>query len=382
VSNTRSPELTEAIAYMIQQQPFFAVLMLDLLEVVETTSLPTAATDGKRLMVNPDFIKKKCKNTKERAFVLAHEVLHVILRHPYRLKLYMDLGMGPDLKPFSKSRANQAMDYVINDALVHDQVGLPPHGVLLNPQYTKDMIWDEVYEKLPEDDSNQEWDEHMPGDPSTAPTDADVARAVASAANAAKNMGKMPGSMQRLVNEILEPEIPWEEHLARTFSMVAARDANTWARPNRRRLAVPPHIYMPGRAGYATGPVVVGVDTSGSISDKETSTYLGAIQNLFATLPPESVHVMFVDAQVHDTIEVSDISEVADLKHKVKGGGGTDMTAIYREIDKLGLQPTTCVILTDGYTPFGEAQQYPTLWCITTDQKAPHGETIHVKVPH
>ncbi len=381
MSNPRSSELTEAVAYTLQHQPFFAVLMLDLLEIVETTGIPTAGTDGKKLLVNPEFLKKKCKNVKERAFVLAHEVMHVILRHPYRGKLYTDLGVGPDLKPFNRGKANVAMDYVINDMLVHDKVGLPPHGVLLNPQFDRTMTWDEVYEKLPDDD-DKGWDEHLDGDLTDQPSDATIQRAVASAAAAAKSMGKMPGSMSRIVNEILEPEIPWEEHLARTFSMVATRDSNTWARPNRRRLAVAPHIYMPGRAGYATGPVVIGIDTSGSISDKETSVYLGAIQNLFATLPPESVHVMFVDAEVHDTIEVTDISEVSDLKSKVKGGGGTDMTAIYREIEKQGLQPSTCVILTDGCTPFGEAQTYPTLWCITTDQKAPHGETIHVKIPH
>ncbi len=380
--SNRSPELTEAIAYTLQHQPFFAVLMLDLLDIQEGNHVPTAATDGKILYVNPDFLKKKCKNTKERAFVLAHEVLHVIMRHPYRLKLYMDMGFGPDLKPFSKGKANKAMDYVINDTLVHDKVGLPPAGVLINPQFTRDMVWDDVYEKLPDDEDDEQWDEHMPGDSKNAPTDAEVRRAVASAAAAAKAVGKLPGSLQRMCDEILEPEIPWEEHLTRVFSMVAARDSATWTRPNRRRLATAPHIYMPGRAGFATGPVVVGVDTSGSISDKETSTYLGAIQNLFATLPPESVHVMFCDADVKSVIEVSDISEVSDLKHQVVGGGGTDMTAIYRKIDEMGLQPSTCVILTDGYTPFGTAQAYPTLWCITTDQKAEHGETIHVKIPH
>lgn len=382
MSNNRSPELSEAIAYMIQQQPFFAVLMLDLLEVIEDPNCPTAYTDGRRLVVGTTWIKKKCKNTKERAFTLAHEILHVIFRHPYRLRLYMDLGVGPDLKPFSKFKANKAMDYVINDTLIHDKVGLPPDGVLINPQFTRTMTWDEVYEKLPDDDDEKQWDEHVPGDPSQSLSDADIQRAVASAANTAKNMGKMPGSMQRLVDEILEPEIPWEEHLTRVFSMVAARDSNTWVRPNRRRLAVPPHIYMPGRAGFATGPVVIGVDTSGSISDKEMSVYLGAIQNLFATLPPESVHVMFTDHIVQEVVEVYDISEIGELRNKAKGGGGTDMTAIYRKIDELGLQPSTCVILTDGYTPFGEPQAYPTLWCITSEVKAEHGETIHVKIPH
>jgi predicted metal-dependent peptidase len=152
----RTYELTEAIATLIHKHPFFAVLLLDLLEIVETESLPTAATDGKALMVNPEYFKKKLRTVDERVFVLAHEILHVIMHHPTRLKYYMDLGVGPDLKTFSKGKANHAMDYVINDTLIHDNVGKCPIGALVNPQFDRTMIWDEVYEQLPDEDDNDD----------------------------------------------------------------------------------------------------------------------------------------------------------------------------------------------------------------------------------
>jgi predicted metal-dependent peptidase len=379
----RTYELTEAIATLIHKHPFFAVLLLDLLEIVETESLPTAATDGKALMVNPEYFKKKLRTVDERVFVLAHEILHVIMHHPTRLKYYMDLGVGPDLKTFSKGKANHAMDYVINDTLIHDNVGKCPIGALVNPQFDRTMIWDEVYEQLPdEDDNDDSMDEHVPGDPGNAPSKAQIQRAVQSAAAAAKAQGKMPGSMQRLVDEICNPQVPWQEHLRKAVATLSGRDTQTWARPNRRRLAVAPHVYWPGRMGMHAGCVLSINDTSGSVSDKEQSAFFGELHGILSDLQPEMLYVMFVDAEVHGIHELHDTNDLLHLKSQVKGGGGTDMTVGFKEIDSLAVRPSTVIVFTDGYTPFGSDTGIPTIWCITSDVKAPWGTTVHVKVNH
>ena len=75
----RSYELSEAISRLVVKQPFFAVILLDLLTIVETDSVQTAATNAKQLFVNPEFFKKLTLD--ERVFVLCHEVMHVILEH-------------------------------------------------------------------------------------------------------------------------------------------------------------------------------------------------------------------------------------------------------------------------------------------------------------
>lgn len=378
----RSYELTEAIAALIMKQPFFAVLLLDLLEIVETDSVPTAGTDAKNLYVNPDWFKNKCRNVDERMFTLAHEILHVITQHPTRLKYYMDLGFGPDLKPFNKTKANHAMDYIINDALINDNVGAPPIGVLINPQFNRTMIWDEVYEQLPDedDDDGEGWDEHMPSDPNAAPSKAQIQRAVQSAASAAKSQGKLPASMQRFIDEICEPQVKWQDHLRKAMSTCMGRDSQTWAKPNRRRLVTAPHVYWPGRIGYQAGSVVSINDTSGSVSDKEQSHFFGELHGILSDLQPESLHVMFVDAEVHGIHELHDPNDLLTLKSEVKGGGGTDMTVGFEAIEKEGLRPSTVIVFTDGYTPFGEDTGIPTIWCITSDVVAPWGTTVHVKV--
>ena len=385
----RSYELTEAIAALIMKQPFFAVLLLDLLEVVETDTVPTAATDAKNLYINKDWFKNKCRSVDERMFTLAHEVMHVVTQHPTRLKYYMDLGFGPDLKPFNKTKANHAMDYIINDALIHDNVGKPPIGVLINPQFDRTMIWDEVYEQLPdppEDDGSGsgdgQWDEHMPADPNSAPSKAQIQRAVQSAAAAAKSQGKMPGSMQRFVDELCEPQVKWQDHLRKAIATMVGRDSQTWSKPNRRRLVVAPHVYWPGRIGHQSGSVVSINDTSGSVSDKEQSHFFSELHSILSDLQPESLHVMFVDAAVHGIHELHDPNDLLTLKSEVKGGGGTDMTVGFKAIEDENLRPSTVIVFTDGYTPFGEDTGIPTIWCITSDIVAPWGTTVHVKVTH
>jgi len=385
----RSYELTEAIAALIHKQPFFAVLLMDLLEVVETDSVQTAGTDAKYLYVNPTWFKEKCRNVDERMFVLAHEVMHVITQHPTRLKYYQDLGVGPDLKLFSKKKANHAMDYIINDTLIHDRIGLPPIGVLINPQFDRTMIWDEVYEQLPDDppdppggNGGDGWDEHKGADPSTAPSKAQVQRAVQSAAAAAKSQGNMPGSMQRFVDELCTPQVPWQEHLRKAIATMTGRDRQTWARPNRRRLAVAPHVYWPGMMGSQSGCLVCINDTSGSVSDKEQTAFFSELHSILSDIQPSPLYVMFVDAMVYATHELYDTNDLLDLKSKVQGGGGTDMTVGFREFDKLQVKPETCIVFTDGETPFGTDTGVPTIWCITGEHVAPWGVTVHIKVTH
>jgi predicted metal-dependent peptidase len=378
MSQPRSYELTEAMSYLIAQQPFFAVYMLDMMKVVESDVVPNAGTDSVTIFVNPKFFAKL--ELKERVFVLCHEILHGIMQHPERARLYQDRGVGPDLKEWSHKRWNIACDYIINDTLVKSQVGKAPAMGLFNPNFTKDDLADEVYEKIPDDDK-QNWDNHIVGDPSTAPPKAAVQRALRSAEAAAKAQGKLPDALKRLVDDFCEPQVTWQEYLRKTITSMAGRDQTTWARPNRRKLAVAPHIYWPGRAGSMTGPIAVEVDTSGSIGQKELTTFMSELHGILTDATPERLYLMYVDAEVHgEIIELSDVNELLDAASRAGGGGGTDMTVVFKEIEEKQLPVQMAIIFTDGYTGFGEDPGYPVVWCMTTDIKAPYGITIPIKI--
>jgi predicted metal-dependent peptidase len=395
----RSSELTEALSCMINQQPFFAVLTFNLLDLQETDVLPggmplaTAATNGKTLYVSPKFFKKL--TVQERVFVLAHEVTHVILQHPARMKGYMDMGFGPDMKPWQGMRFNHAADYVINSYLNELKVGHQPLGTLLNGQYGSADLVDDVYCKLPEEEEESGdgtgppgagggWDQHMPGDgPEDPNTKAEIQRAVAMAAGAAKAVGALPGALKRLIDEIIDPEIPWEQYLERNIQCIYGNDEATWAKVNRRRLAVAPHVPWPGRIGSRCGNLALEIDTSGSIGDETLTKFLGILSGILKSVMPETVYCMYVDAALQgDVIEVQDLSELEELKTKAAGGGGTDMTVVFREIEARALDVEAVIVLTDGCTPYGDDVGIPTIWCIVGNEgtDAPWGTTIHVKL--
>lgn len=382
---TRSSEMVEAISATLVQQPFFACLLMDLLTIEETDAVPTAATNGNKVFVNPKFFKKM--TVPERVFVLAHEVTHVILQHPDRMKAYHDMGYGPDLIPFSSKRFNIAADYIINAYLNDLKVGAQPVGTLLNGQFGQNDLVDEVYLKIPDDDDQDEgWDTHMPGDPSTVPTKGAIQRAVASAAAAQKAMGKMSAGMQRLVDGILEPQVNWQDHLRSSIMTLRGTNESTWARPNRRRLAAPPHIYWPGRCGTRVGHVGLVIDTSGSIGERELKTFLSEAHGILSDCQPEMLYVMYVDAALHndEVIEIEDVNDILELGKKAGGGGGTDMMVGYHELRKRDINVDYMIILTDGYTPFDAHDpadlEIPTIWCITSNITAPFGTTVPIKI--
>lgn len=384
----RSAALTEAISALIIKQPFFAVLMLDLLEVHETETLPhggnnpTACTDGVHLYVNPKFFAGL--SIHERLFVLSHEVMHVMYQHPPRMKGYIERGFGPDLNPWNPKKYNFAADYVINRALCDAQVGKMPMNSLYHPDITANDLVDEVYCKIPDppDDASDGWDKHMPGG-QNGPDKGTIQRAVKSAANAAKAQGKLPAGMQRHIDELCEPQVTWADKLRKLFVAMAGSDTQTWRRPNKRKLAVAPHVYLPGKAGNRSGPLAIEIDTSESVGDAELSAFLTEVHGILNDVRPEKIYVMFVDSKLHndEVIEIDDPNDILTLKQKAGGGGGTDMEVVFSEIEVRQLDVEHVIVFTDGYCNFGPERNIPTIWCITSDQKSSWGETINIKIP-
>jgi predicted metal-dependent peptidase len=389
VQNKRSVAVSTAISALLVRQPFFASLLLDLMEVVETDTIPTTgenlkvlATNGHTLWINPEAFGKFTID--EQIGLLAHEVMHVILQHAKRQHAYELLGVGPDMNRFSKKKFAHATDYIINAYLTAQGFKLPL-GSLQNSQVGADDIVDEVYLKLPDDEEDKPDgpDQHEPADAEAQEQQkCTVQAAVKKAQEVAKMQGKGTGGLQRLIDDICEPQIPWHEYLRKAITTATrGRDLYTWARPNRRKLAVPPHVYWPGRSGLKGPVIAVEIDTSGSIGDDQLKTFLGELSGILTDLQPEMVHVAYVDDELHgDVIEIDDVNDLNALGQKAGGGGGTDMTKIFEIIEEKQIPAETVVILTDGHTPFGEDTGIPTIWCMTTEVEAPWGTTVHVKV--
>lgn len=210
-----------------------------------------------------------------------------------------------------------------------------------------------------------------------------MAAALKKAQEIAKMQGKGAAGLERVIDMICEPEVPWQDHFRRKFmNMSRGRDEMTWAKPNRRKLAAPPHLYLPGRTGREGPEIGIVVDTSGSIGQDELNTFMGEAKGIMSDVEPKAVHLAYVDDEVHgEVITFDDVNELEAVAKKAGGGGGTNLPKGFEKFQEMELPIETQVVFTDGYTPFGEDQGIPTIWCITTEGiTAPWGETVHVKI--
>jgi predicted metal-dependent peptidase len=387
--------MTIAISRLLAKQPFFAVLLFEVLKIRETEDeVPTAATNGKEIIVNTPWFAKLTPD--QRIFLLAHEVMHVVLNHLSRAHLYEKQGFGPDLQLFDKLKANVAMDLIINDWLSKMKVGtLPPGGLHpAMPEFSQHNIsmadiWDEVYTRItvPPRQGNQGaqgtgFDDHEfnPG-PGGHHAEADIRAAVVAAHEAAKAQGKGNTHLDRMVGKLVEKQVDWRTELRMEISMKAGRDDETWARPNRKRLALAPNLYLPGRSSNQAGIVAAYTDSSGSVSPKEFNACFGEIASIYEDTNPEELWIGDCSDEASDPELVDSASDITDYKNKK--GGGTHMPAIFDKLNAYGITPEVCVVLTDGYTDWGTAPGYPVVWVITTrNLVAPYGKSIFLDLGH
>ena len=364
-------KLAKAKTALILEHPFVGTIALSMpFEFDE--SIKTAATNGKRIKFNPEFVDSL--TDEEVKFLVAHECFHPMLEHNFR----RGERQG--------KRWNMAADYVINKLLTDESIGRMPKVGLLDPNIysaghgTSEGIYN-ILPDMPDDGSG-------PGDPGNALDDcedgdgspaeqqqqqAEWKVKVAQAAQAAKMMGKMSANMQRLVDEVLQPKVDWREVMQK-FLVKARTDQRSFSRFNRRFIAQ--GLYLPSVSGEQMGEVCFAVDCSGSIDQKTVNQFASEIKRVKEDLMPERIHVLYFDSEVS---HVESYEQHDDLDIKPHGGGGTDFAPVFEKIIELGINPVAVVFLTDlCCNSFGDQPDAPVLWVTTDPGKAPFGEVVEM----
>ena len=128
--------------------------------LIWTYQIPTGATDGVYIYINPNFFNS-LPNDSQRAFLLGHEVLHIVLRHAWRRMAFQKAGyFAMDTKlgeiPFIHKIWNWVTDAIINRELI--AYGLEPiDGAILDDRFDRDTLADDAYRiKWQEDKAEEE----------------------------------------------------------------------------------------------------------------------------------------------------------------------------------------------------------------------------------
>ncbi len=366
-----------------------------------TKEVPIAATDGDNLLLNPDTFFKY--NLNERIFIVAHEIMHCIwnhcgLMHGFKRRGHISYPDGSSL-PYDQETMNIATDLVINDTLIESKVGTFNKDWLHDKSYavfTDSAI--DAYKKVFKQQNGggkgkgpggSGFDQHLaPGtsqgkDPSVAQgqrNEIEWQTQVSAAMNSARVQGKLPAGLERLLGEMLAPQVDWKDKIAALFARKVGTGSYDWTSPDNDLIIR--DIYAPSRAGFGAGTVVVGVDTSGSIGAKELDMFFAEMAGILEDVRPKQLVIMWCDAHVHRVDELDDPSELNHVRSKgAPGGGGTAFEPVFAEIEKMGLEPEALVYLTDGYGSFPKPVKYPVIWGNISPPgsvKYPFGDVVDV----
>ena len=361
--------LSKAKTCLILDYPFIGTIALGM-PFIESREIPTAATNGSRVLYNPDFFEPL--DDEEIKFVVAHECFHPMFEHNFRRN-------GRDQRKW-----NKAADYIINQHLTEEGVGrMPQHGLLDKAIYDAGHGTSEgVYNVLPDEPEGpggfggqgQPMDDCQDAEGTPAEVSQQAAEwrvKVAQAAQAAKMMGKMSAGLERLIGDLMTPRVDWREVMQKFFERVK-NDTRSYARFNRRFLSQ--GLYLPSISGEALGEVVFAVDCSGSIGERELTQFASEMRVVKDDLQPVKLHVIYFDSKVshYECYEGDDTLDI-----KPHGGGGTAFSPVFRYIEQHGITPVACVFLTDLYcNDFGPEPDYPVLWVSNAAREAPFGEVV------
>jgi predicted metal-dependent peptidase len=278
---------------------------------------------------------------------------------------------------------NVACDKVINDTLIDANVGeFIDGGVTLvkGRNYASEELYDENDDDMGsggigEDVGDATGEDGQPLDEAQAhQLEAQAKIETIQSAKLAKQAGKLPSSIERLVDEMVNVVTPWHEKLERYMSS-KVRDGYSWNRPNRR--FVGQGMYLPGYDYIPRmGEVVVAVDTSGSLNSKDLSHFNAHINRIMETCLPEKVTVIYCDYDIGGIREYT--PDELPITLEPVGGGGTSFRPVFDWLDSYAGEVECLVYFTDGWGDQDDLDEpaIDTVWVTTDKDTFPFGEVI------
>ena len=369
-------KVSRAITRLVVKHPFFGSLALSL-RVEADTSIGTMCTDGKSILWNPDFVD--AHDQEEIVGVMAHEVLHVTFKHMLRRG-----KRDPVLW-------NIACDFAINPILKDNDLFKLPEAALDNSEY-HGLNAEAIYGRLPEDAAEKysqgsgfgevsdasDGNGNAPSEAEVKQMEADIDSKVMMAANGAKAVGNLPSAIKELIEVMKRSQVDWRDCIRR-FVGGDQPDDYSMRKPHRRMYhtsrIVAPSIQMVG-----AGDVVIGIDTSGSVSKVELSYFLGELNAISADIKPQSVTVITCDMTVQTVRRYEQGEEIEMIE--VNGRGGTLVRPVFDYIEENNINVDNMVYFSDMcISDYPECPHYPTMWvsAYAIGSPAPWGETVFLK---
>ena len=368
-----------AILRIRSRSPFFATLMM-FAQVVARPGLGTAATDGRRILLDPAFVARLPRGGLEA--VLLHETLHCALCHVGRRKQR------------DATRWNIAADIVVNGMIAAQGLFELPRGAIRDEKLEQ-LAAEEVYELLPEASSQADelrdlradLEEGQDGDgsagsPAIGAGDTDALgaqwrHALQQAAIVARGAGRgdTPAGFEREFDEASSTTMDWRTLLWRFL----VRTPSDFEGFDRRFVGA--GLYLDAMDGEAL-EVDIAIDTSGSVDGDLISMFMAEVRGILGAYPHVRARLSYADAALYGPWEIGP----GEDPPRPQGGGGTSFRPFFEMIANAAgpERERIAIYLTDGYGVFPErVPGCPVLWVVAPggarDEDFPFGEVARLR---
>jgi predicted metal-dependent peptidase len=367
-------DLSKIGKQLMLSEPFYGVFLSTLNKVVRK-DVPTAGVClqgiNYQLAVNEEFWNS-LQGDKPKIGLLKHELLHICFNH------LLDKDDYPDQELHNVAADIEINQYIAEEYYPSKDLLLPSSYPELNlPLKAGTKVYYGLLKQALESGASPKLQQLMDGlkGEGLHPTwgefdglseaDAKLAKSQLEhqikeilKSQSDKGRGFVPSELESFIDGILaetEPSYDWRSY----FRRFAGTSTRTYTKKTRRKLNKR-FQENPALKIKTKKNVLVGIDTSGSVSEKNLIEFFTEIQHMYKT--GVAITIAEGDAGIHNIYEYK-----GEMPNFVTGRGGTNMNPFieyfneHREFNSL-------IILTDGYIGHNTAKSFkPTIMVITAD---------------
>ena len=360
---------------LLFNHPFYGLILMDSTMKL-STEIKIAATDGNDILLSPNYVKKA--SNLELDFTILHELLHIVLKHPFRAK---DFGIK-----------NFKADIIVNSIAICElniSKSIFNSWNLISPTYKGkegyEYSLEELYLLLLKDknikytefDTHDKWfkddDKDDKGEDTSSKEDM-ITSKVSKVLESKALQGKKPSllfsceAFKLLYNIEKGSNISWIE-LLNGYIQDEIIDYSF----NRNDYRFD-EFFIPSFSQKDEKPkdVLIYVDTSASISKDDLSKAMSEIRNIIDQFDDKlKGKIFFFGTNIYGPYTFEDKEDIDNIKPDF--GGGTDFKLIHDSLINDDYNPidiSSVIILTDGEGKvFFNDTPYDIIWLIIGDNK-------------
>lgn len=335
---------------LIIKEPFYGIFLSTLNKVIRT-DLDTAGVSKSninyQLAINPEFWSS-LDNDNKKIGLLKHELLHIAFNHllnrdnfpNHQLhNIAADVEINQYIEPQYYPVDNILLPSTFPELNLPLKAGTKKYYELLQQAYGQNTS-DTLNDLMGESDFHITWEEFeglSEGDKKLIKSQID--HQIKNIAESNRNQGFIPSELKSYIDNLFEitpQSYDWKSYFRRFFSS----GIKTYTKKTRRKLNKR-FIENPALKIKTKQNILIGVDTSGSVGEKDLIEFFNEIHHIHKA----GVSITIAECDV-------DIKNVYEYKGKtpesVQGRGGTDMNPFIEYFNK-NKQYTNLIILTDGF---------------------------------